>query len=144
MNFVALLARSSGRFTKIIKIHMLVARVWGSSAKRKCPDTPADDETAQDEAQLRRDLWRRDRMFLAVGSQPSISRRHADIVYDFRKRRWVLLCLGRNGVFVDSVLVKQGDVPVTLNNKATIERKYEKTKLRRQDRGNQPTLISYQ
>ena len=116
-------ARLDGaKVTKILHCTSLtLGREEPVAAKRKFPDTPADDETAQDEAQLRRDLWRRDRMFLAVGSQPSISRRHADIVYDFRKRRWVLLCLGRNGVFVDSVLVKQGDVPVTLNNKATIE-----------------------
>ena len=37
MNFTSLLARGRDRFTKIIKNNVLVARGWGTSAKRKCP-----------------------------------------------------------------------------------------------------------
>ena len=36
VKITSLLARARGRFVKIVKIDMLVARVWGTSAKQRC------------------------------------------------------------------------------------------------------------
>ena len=72
-------------------------------AKRKAPDTPDDDESYEDAQREKR----RDKIFLGVGQHSSISKRHVELVYDFYKRRWALICLGRNGVFVDDIFVNQ-------------------------------------
>lgn len=86
------------------------------ASKRKAPE-PADD----DQAELAQREKRKEKSFLSIGQHASISRRHVDLVYDFHKRRWALLCLGRNGVYVDNVFVNQGDAPVPLRNKSRIE-----------------------
>lgn len=72
-------------------------------AKRKAPETADDDENPED---LLREK-RRDKIFMGVGQHSSISKRHVQLVYDFTKRRWAIICLGRNGVFVDDVFVNQ-------------------------------------
>lgn len=77
------------------------------ASKRKAPE-PADDDQAAELAQREK---RKEKSFLSIGQHSSISRRHVELVYDFHKRRWALLCLGRNGVYVDNVFVNQ--VPLT-------------------------------
>ena len=78
------------------------------ASKRKAPE-PADD----DQAELAQREKRKEKSFLSIGQHASISRRHVDLVYDFHKRRWALLCLGRNGVYVDNVFVNQVPLPTT-------------------------------
>jgi len=89
-----------------------------TASKRKTPDA-ADAADDDEDAQQREK--RQDRHFFCIGQDSTISRRHVEIVYDFHKRRWALLCLGRNGVYVDKALVQQGDAPVTLRDKSRIE-----------------------
>jgi hypothetical protein len=105
---------------KISKVMQSVCLTLGretQGAKRKAPEPPVDEQAAE-EAQREK---QREKTFLAIGQSASISRRHVEIVYDFRKRRWALLCLGRNGVFVDNVFVQQSDAAVPLHNKSRIE-----------------------
>jgi hypothetical protein len=78
------------------------------ASKRKAPEP--DEQQTPEEAQRQK---RRDKTFLAVGQDPSISRRHVELVFDFHKRRWALICLGRHGVYVDNVLISQ--VPISQN-----------------------------
>ncbi|EKX34201.1 hypothetical protein GUITHDRAFT_147385 [Guillardia theta CCMP2712] len=45
--------------------------------------------------------------FVGLGWNTNISKRHIEIMFDFRKRSWVLLCYGKNGVWIDSTFVDQ-------------------------------------
>ena len=81
------------------------------ASKRKAPE-PADEELSVEEAQREK---RREKTFLAIGHDTSISRRHVEIVYDFHKRRWALICLGRNGVYLDDVFIQQVCVSASVN-----------------------------
>ena len=88
------------------------------ASKRKAPEP--DEQQTPEEAQRQK---RRDKTFLAVGQDPSISRRHVELVFDFHKRRWALICLGRNGVYVDNILISQVPIsPDTLLHTSCLER----------------------
>jgi len=49
--------------------------------------------------------------FVGLGWNTNISKRHIEIMFDFRKRSWVLLCYGKNGVWIDSTFVDQNSPP---------------------------------
>mmetsp|Transcript_36319 Transcript_36319/g.81831 ORF Transcript_36319/g.81831 Transcript_36319/m.81831 type:complete len:348 (-) Transcript_36319:18-1061(-) len=49
--------------------------------------------------------------FVGLGWNTNISKRHIEILYDFRRRNWVLLCYGKNGVWIDSTFVAQNSPP---------------------------------
>jgi hypothetical protein len=92
--------------TKVTRVLQTVCITLGRdcmASKRKAPEGP-DEQQSPEEAQREK---RRDRTFLAVGQDSSISRRHVELVFDFHKRRWALMCLGRNGVYVDNAFISQ-------------------------------------
>eukprot|EP00961_Rhodomonas_salina_P084126 1130647-Rhodomonas_salina.2 len=45
--------------------------------------------------------------FVSLGSDKAISNTHLQIFWDFRKKEWVLICLGRNGAVVDGQRLKK-------------------------------------
>jgi len=88
------------RISRVLQTVCMTLGRDAGAAKRKA----ADEDPASEEAQRER---RRELNFVGVGQHPSIGRRHAEIVFDFRKRRWALLSLSRNGVLVNDEFVAQ-------------------------------------
>lgn len=58
---------------------------------------------------------------VSLGDTMSVSRQHARIYYDFAKKGFYLLVLGKNGVSVDGTMVSPGDAPVVLSSGCLLE-----------------------
>ncbi|KAI7867166.1 hypothetical protein BDF14DRAFT_1806411 [Spinellus fusiger] len=53
-------------------------------------------------------------IYIGLGSSKAISRRHADIKYNPRKKQWEIRVCGRNGIKVGHRVKKRGDAPSVL------------------------------
>lgn len=58
---------------------------------------------------------------VALGDTMSVSRQHARIYYDFSKKGFYLLVLGKNGVSVNGTAVSPGDAPVVLDSGSLLQ-----------------------
>ena len=87
------------RISRVLQTVCMTLGRDGGAAERKAAGDPSSEEAQRER--------RREKSFVGVGEHPSISRRHAEIVFDFRKRRWALLSLSRNGVVVNDEFVAQ-------------------------------------
>ncbi|KAJ1275406.1 hypothetical protein BS78_05G133300 [Paspalum vaginatum] len=86
--------------------------VLGRHSRRSSKDPAAPPPEADDGVDV--DLG-------ALGGGMNVSRRHARIFYDFRRRRFALEVLGKNGCFVEGMHHVRGGQPVKLDSQDLLQ-----------------------
>ncbi|KAI9008997.1 hypothetical protein CLU79DRAFT_775601 [Phycomyces nitens] len=60
-------------------------------------------------------------VYIGLGSSKAISRRHAEIKYNPRRKRWEIRVAGRNSIKVGHLVKKRGDPPIGLSTGSLLD-----------------------
>ncbi|KAL0096226.1 hypothetical protein J3Q64DRAFT_1692685 [Phycomyces blakesleeanus] len=60
-------------------------------------------------------------VYIGLGSSKAISRRHAEIKYNPRRKRWEIRVAGRNSIKVGHLVKKRGDPPIVLSTGSLLD-----------------------